>query len=187
MTSLSQATSTSTSTNLTVEAHNSSTSYILTTWTSLYHLTHTHGNTLDLVITTSDSPLSPTVSVYPTRPTDHFPVLSRLEVPSRTPPPIINRTFRRIHSIDVGKFMSDLLSEPLITQPPSSLSDLIELYNSTLSSLLDKYAPLITKPISSRPPNPWFTPYLHELKATRRRMEKAWKRSSDSYHAMRLR
>ena len=47
-------------------------------------------------------------------------------------------------------FMSDLLSEQLITQPPSSLSDLIELYNSTLSSLLDKHAPLITKPISSR-------------------------------------
>ena len=149
--------------------------------------THKHGNTLDLVITTSDSPLSATVSVYPTRPTDHFPVLSRLEVPSRTPPPIINRTFRRIHSIDVDMFMSDLLSEPLITQPPSSLSDLIGLYNSTLSSLLDKHAPLITKPISSRPSNPWFTSYLHELKATRRRMEKAWKRSSDSYHAMRLR
>jgi hypothetical protein len=84
-------------------------------------------------------------------------------------------------------FMSDLLPEPLITQPPSSLSDLIELYNSTLSSLFDKHAPFITTPISSRPSNPCFTPYLHGLKATRRRKEKAWKRSSDSYDAMRLR
>src|SRR5208282_4823089 len=75
-------------------------------------------------------------------------------------PPIINRTFRRTHSIDVDMFMSDLLSEQLITQPPSHLSDLIELYNFTLSSLLDKHAPLITKPSSSRQSNPWFTPYL---------------------------
>src|SRR5271157_5972518 len=50
-----------------------------------------HGNTLDLVITTSDSSLSPTVSVYPTRPADHFPVLSRLQMPSQTAPPTINR------------------------------------------------------------------------------------------------
>src|SRR5208282_3884829 len=108
-------------------------------------------------------------------------------MPSQTAPPTINRTFRRINSIDVDMFMSDLSSELLITQAPSTLSDLIELYNSTLSCLLDKHAPLITKPLSSRPSNPWFTPYLHELKATRRHIEKAWKRSSDSYHAMRLR
>src|SRR5208282_12449 len=139
--------------------------------------THKHGDTLDLVITTSDSPLSATVSVYPTRPADHFPVLSRLEVPSRTPPPIINRTFRRIHSIDVDRFMSDLLSEPLITQPPSRLSDLIGLYNSTLFSLLDKHAPLITKPISSRPSNPWFTSYAYMNSKSH---DVAWKRHGNA-------
>src|SRR5208282_1282614 len=68
--------------------------------------------------------------------------------------------------------MYDLSSELLITQAPSTLSDLIELCISTLSSLFDKHAPLITKPLSSRPSNPWFTPYLHELKATRRPLKK---------------
>ena len=149
--------------------------------------THRLGNTLDLVITPSASSLSPVLSAHPVSPADHFPVLSRFHLSVPDPPPISMRTFRRIRSIDVEKFMSDLSSEPLITNPPSTLSDLVESYNSTLTRLLDAHAPPITKPLLSRPSNPWFTPYLNQLKTVRRRLEKAWKHSASSLSLSRLR
>jgi hypothetical protein len=55
------------------------------------------------------------------------------------------------------------------------LIDLVNCYNSTLSSLLDKHAPLITKVLKSPKSNPWFTPTLKALKKTRRRLEHHWK------------
>jgi len=149
--------------------------------------THKLGNTLDLVIVPCASSLSPVLSTHPVRPADHFPVLSRFQLSIPDSPPIAIRTFRRIRSIDVDKFMSDLSSEPLIINPPSTLSHLIGSYDSTLTRLLDKHAPLISKPIQSRPSNPWFTPYLHHLKTARRRLEKAWKHSANSFNLSRLR
>jgi len=148
--------------------------------------THKHGNTLDLVITHCDSSLSPAVSPHPVRPADHHPVLTTLNMPRPTPPATIIRTFRRIQSINVDLFITDLSAETLVTKPPTSLPDLIELYNSTLTRLLNKHAPLVTKTLPQRPRSPWFTPYLRTLKSARRRIEKAWKRSQDSYHTMRL-
>ena len=79
------------------------------------------------------------------------------------------------------------MSEPLISEPPTTLDDLLSTYNSTLTRLLDKHAPLIHKPVTSRPSNPWFTPFLSSLKATRRRIEKAWIKYKDSHLLVRLR
>jgi len=94
---------------------------------------------------------------------------------------------RRIRSINIESFTRDLMFSPLISEPPTTLDDLLVCYNATLTRLLDKHAPLITRRASSRPFNPWFTPFLSSLKATRRRLEKAWLKSKDSYHLMRLR
>ena len=79
------------------------------------------------------------------------------------------------------------MAESLISEPPTTLDELLVTYNSTLTRLLDKHAPLINKPVSSRPPNPWFTPFLSSLKATRRKLEKAWTKSKDSRYLIRLR
>ena len=62
--------------------------------------------------------------------------------------------------------------------PPDNVNELVELYNSTLSSLLDKHAPLITK--SVRNTNPWYTPELRKLKAACRKAERKWRHSHSS-------
>ncbi len=149
--------------------------------------THRLGNTLDLVITPSASTFSPVLSIHAVSPADHSPVLSRFQISVPDSPPVSIRNFRRIGSIDVDKFMSDLSSEPLITNPPSSLHDLVKLYESTLTRLLDTHAPLISKPSCSRPSNPWFTPYLHQLKTARRRLERVWKHKPSPFNLSRLR
>ena len=74
----------------------------------------------------------------------------------------------------------DIISSRLITHPPSNLSDLIDCYNSTLTNLIDKHAPLVSKIIRSKPPQPWFTPALNKLKSAKRRLERAWSKSHSS-------
>jgi len=59
-----------------------------------------------------------------------------------------------IKSIMREDFNHDLASEPLITEPPTTLDELLECYNATLTHLLDKHAPLINKPAPSRLLNP---------------------------------
>jgi hypothetical protein len=61
--------------------------------------------------------------------------------------------------------------------PPTKLSDLVDCYNYTLSSILDKHAPVKTKFIRLKPANPWFTPALNKLKHACRSLQRVWLRS----------
>ena len=93
--------------------------------------------------TYDDCSLAPSLSSSHSSPSDHFPVFTRLSInPIPLPPPTLH-SFRRLHSIDIGSFLTDLKSSRLITHPPKSLGSLLIAYNTTLSSLLDKHAPII--------------------------------------------
>ena len=69
------------------------------------------------------------------------------------------------------------MSSKLITHPPTILSDLVDCYNSTLSALLNKHAPLKSKIFHPKPANHWFTPALNKLKRAKRHLERAWSKS----------
>ncbi len=137
--------------------------------------THTNGNTLDLLITPISLSIPTTVSSLPATPSDHFALLSSFDISAPSPRPPVTRSFRRINSINIQNFISDLSASQLIVSPPPSLVDLVNCYNSTLTSILDKHAPLISKVIHSSNSNPWFTPALKALKRTRRKLERQWK------------
>lgn len=140
--------------------------------------THNRSHTLDLVITSSYSSLSPTISFSPISPSDHFPVISSLHIsPMPLPPPTLH-SFRRLHNIDIDAFITDISSSRLCICPPDSLESLLISYDTTLRFLLDKHAPVITKMFShQRPPNPWFTPSLRAFRSVRRHAENVWKRT----------
>ena len=78
----------------------------------------------------------------------------------------------------IDSFLADLQCSPLITNPSKSLGSLMIAYNTTLSSLLDKHAPVITR-FSSRKSksNPWFTSTLRAFKSTVHHAENIWKRT----------
>jgi hypothetical protein len=136
--------------------------------------THVHGHTLDLVI--SHSSLNPDVQCLTSTPSDHFPILTSLNIqsPEHVQPP--SQPYRRIASIDPVLFANDITQSDIISNPPSSLHELIECYNSTLSRLLDQHAPLITKSRRTRP-HPWYTPALHVLQLACRKAERVWKQT----------
>ena len=106
-------------------------------------------NILDLVITSCQSKLSPSIVVSPTSPSDHFLVLTSLSVLPPPPKQSVVHTYRRIKSISIERFSDDIANSVLVTQPPSTLQELVDCYNSTLSEILNKHAPIQSKLISS--------------------------------------
>jgi len=90
-------------------------------------------HTLDLVITSSDSSLNPNVVRADTRSSDHYPVFSYLNLSPAPPPPPQALTFRRLHSVDHDAFLDDLKCTQLISNPPGSLSALLDSYDSKSS------------------------------------------------------
>jgi exonuclease III len=138
--------------------------------------THNHQHTLDLVITHSDSTLSPKVTFSPVSPSDHYPLFTSLTIEPLTTPLSVH-SFRCINSINTTEFIHEIAISRLITHPPSTLTELIHSYNLTLSDILNKHAPLRTKTIKLKPSQPWFTPTLSKLKSFRRHLERLWSRT----------
>jgi len=109
----------------------------------------------------TDSSLAPSLSVTHCSPSDHFPIFTKLSVDCTPLPPPTFHSFGRLRSIDINSLLSDLQCSRLITNHPNSLGSLLIAYNTTMSFLLDKHAPVIIK-FSSRKSksNPWFTSTL---------------------------
>ena len=107
-----------------------------------------------------------TCSISPFHPYDHFPTFTKLSTnPTPLPRPTLH-CFRRLHCIDIGSFLTNLKSSRLITHPPNQLTLPIA-YITTLSSLLDKHAPIITKLTTPQSPfNLWSTSSLCAFRST---------------------
>ena len=108
-------------------------------------------------------------------------------------------SFRKFRSIDMDSLRNDIklifhpLPEPIC---PSKTADQ---YNSSLSTLIDRHAPLQVKTVTIRPKAPWFTEDVQEAKRRRRRAERRmiksglcidrelYRRECDSYYECRCR
>ena len=74
----------------------------------------------------------------------HFPIFTTINltpIPPQ-PPKII---FHRTKNINIVKFHNELASSDLILHPPKALPKFLDSYDSTLRSILEKQALLITK------------------------------------------
>ena len=87
-------------------------------------------------------------------------------------------TYRRINQIDINNFKTDIVESQLITNPKLSADSLYKQFHDTLSSILNTHAPLKTKSVSPKPPNPWITPAIQAAKRTRRYLQRGWRKSS---------
>ena len=137
---------------------------------SLFTYIIIHWISLSLLLTQ----ISPTISQSFVTVSDHFPIFTHLNL-TLTPPPHPSKfIFRRTKTINIIEFNNDLASSDLILHPPISLPELLDSYDSTLLSILDKHAPLITKVSTPRKPNPWYTAALLALKSARRHLERKY-------------
>jgi len=137
--------------------------------------THIHGHTLDLIITSHDChPIRVTRS---DRISDHFSVIAEFDiaVPNRNDRKMIH--YRNIKSINIDAFKNDILHSELLVEPCTNASDLANQYNSTLASILNRHAPLMSRRASPKPTNPWMTPEILAAKTQRRYLERVWRRN----------
>ncbi|KAK3752972.1 hypothetical protein QZH41_005129 [Actinostola sp. cb2023] len=80
--------------------------------------------------------------------------------------------FRKLKKINLEAFKDDIAASDLCRLQSSTLEDLVKCYDDTLSSILDKHAPLQRKVVVVRPMVPWFSDDLKKLKSRRRKLEK---------------
>lgn len=143
--------------------------------------THNKGNILDWAIShrTGDSFIS-SVEVQDYLLSDHFVISidTDFSKPKCVPKKIVCRNLK---GVSVQNFSTDLSNSELIVDPPNDLNELTELYNSTLSTLLDKHAPLKEKTVIDRN-NQGFDEKAQEAKRLKRESERQWRKSGLTVH-----
>ena len=88
---------------------------------------------------------------------DHLTVIAELKSDLHRHTAKKHITYRRINQVDINKFKTDISKSQLITNPKLSADSLYQQFHDTLSSILNTHAPLKTKSVSPKPPNPWIT------------------------------
>ncbi len=146
--------------------------------------THILGHTLDLIITSAA--WHPTKVFCSDRISDHFTVIGDFDIPVPTQNEQKTIAYRKLKSIDIDAFKNDILNSSLIKEPCTNIIDLAAQFNDTLSSILDKHAPLINKRVTPKPSNPWMTPEILSAKNHRRYLERAWRRNRTALNRSRF-
>ena len=138
--------------------------------------TQRSGKTLDLIITWDLDGFVQTTPISDSFLSEHCIVLSELALcmPATT---VKEVCYRNTKAVDIESFKDDLRKSRLCQDPPDALTDLVSCYGSTMTSLLDKHAPLQKKTITVRLQVPWFNNEVKEAKRLRRRGERIWQRT----------
>ena len=151
----------------------------LTSFGLLQHVNfpnHIHGHWLDLYITRSASQIVSSIFISDGL-SDHLTVIAELRSNLHRHTAKKQITYRRINQIDINNFKIDIVKSQLITNPKLSADSLYKQFHDTLSSILNTQAPLKTKSVSPKSPNPWITPAIQAAKRTRRYLERVWWKS----------
>jgi hypothetical protein len=137
--------------------------------------THEKGHMLDLVMSRLDDKV--VRSTHVSSPiSDHCAIHCRLDL-RKANLPRKTLTYRQLKKMDVNSFKDDLSQLPLLTNPPDTLDELLAEYDTQITGLLDKHAPLKTKTQTLRPHTPWFNEDIYNLKKQRRKAELQWRKS----------
>ena len=118
---------------------------------------------------------------------DHFSVVADLNVPrinSRTVPNTVR--YRNLKAINIEAFKGEIMNSDLIKNPKGNVVDLAMQYHSVLSTLLDLHAPLITKCIHPKPPNPRISPDIVASKRQSCYLERAWRKNPTGLNTSKL-
>ena len=137
--------------------------------------THEKGHTLDLGISSIADPSScvNNIKVDSCGLSDHHCVHFEISTPK---PGVIRKTikFRKRKSMNINDFKVDIRASN-ITQKVASASsteDKINVFNETISRIIDMHAPLVTTHIAIRPNTQWFNNDIREARKIQRAAEK---------------
>lgn len=139
--------------------------------------THKNGHILDLLITRSEDNLIHKTMVSPPIISDHGAIHCKIMI-AKLPFPKKEIKYRNLKRINMTELRNDLHNSSLFTDDAASndtADKLVNKYNNTLSTILDKHAPIKERVITLRPVSPWYTEEIRKLKAERRKLERRWR------------
>ena len=154
---------------------------LLDTFNLVQHIkgeTHRNGHTLDLIITRSDE-ASLVSNVHITDPviSDHFAVHCALAI-KKSNFPRKEISYRKVNQVDRENFREAIRNSPLMNfERINTTEELSNLYENTLSLLLEQHAPLKRRVITLRPAAPWYNEEITSQKTERRRLERKWRKT----------
>ena len=140
--------------------------------------THRDGHTLDHVYV-NEFQLEIDYEVLPDTQgltTDHFPIIMKLPIPANQ-----NKTksvtYRKLKNIDMEGFKKDLESSyDKIHNSQSNFKEMYSEYHEVSQSVVDKYAAVQRRIVTSREPS-WMDKEYKENRARRRQLERKWKKN----------
>ncbi|XP_060563505.1 uncharacterized protein LOC132722906, partial [Ruditapes philippinarum] len=146
--------------------------------------THVAGHTLDVVISRETDNIVSNIKVVDPGLSDssgnilrdHFAVT--FDVKASKPAPVRKLvSYRKLRAIDIDSFRDDIRKMEFFNKEciPSDIDGFMMEYSDSLTSILDKHAPIINKNITLRPACPWYTEQLHEAKHEKRKLERKWR------------
>ena len=137
--------------------------------------THNHGHILDLVITRDQQSIAMLPVVNPAI-SDHNLVMFELKThkPEKESKTVY---FRKFKSLDIDKFCSLIRNSILYKTQSDDPEYLADLYNSTITGIIEKLLPLKAKVTKVREPVPWFNSEIGELRRIRRSCERKWRKT----------
>ena len=132
------------------------------------------GNILDLVITHRVSSIITSSVKSTSLLTDHHVVECHITV---SKPASLKRRvdYRKYSSIDKRAFATDIVGA--FAADPGTNDELIDMYNITIATVLNKHAPIVSRIITVRPKTPWHTEDLSKAKRDLRCAERRWKKT----------
>ena len=138
--------------------------------------THISGHTLDLVITRSDDDLLQTKPNTTQLFSDHYAIEfeCNLDIECDSAHAI---SFRKISKIDISAFNSDISGLDRNDYSSMDIESLVNLYDSTLRSALDKHAPLVSKKVKCRTIKPWIDHEVLSQRTKRRKLERVMRKT----------
>jgi hypothetical protein len=152
--------------------------------------THNKGHTLDVVITRDNSTIMQTMPSVrdpclfdrngnPSG--DHFALFTSFEI-SKPPKQRNTVSYRKFNEINTTDLIQDLNTSKIVQNREGLIVNVVNLYNSELSSIIDKHAPLKLKNIILRPSTEWYSDELRAAKRDRRKAERRMRKSNLTVH-----
>ena len=148
------------------------------------HPTHDAGHTLDLILTAATDHLVDNINVYDCGFPGHFPVFSCLSV-TQQPSKTHRVTYRKLNRINIDQFRSDVCEAFPVANIPTcreNINELVQQYDQSLSSILEKHAPLKTRNVPERKEAEWYTDDIRVAKQHRRQLERLWRKTRLEVH-----
>ena len=138
--------------------------------------THSKGHTLDLLITRSTDQILHSIRTEDSLNSDHSLVIFGMRI-QRPRNKKITTARRDLRNINIAQLQDNLANSFANYPADMNAERLLELYQDTVTNILDTAAPLVEKVINDKVRAPWFSTEFLTLRKVMRNLEAKWKKS----------